>query len=320
MKSAGRIGLLALILVGVVLSKADTNGILTLRRIRTPWVVVVVLSYSLMTALKALQYYVLLGRRVRYLDVLNVVVVQNSVSNFVATGAGIASYLTLFRIEYGMRLSRAALAFIMTKVGDLISIWLLLLAASLVVWTEVGRFHGLIVVLLTMIGLAVACFFITVFLRERFLSIASSLLESRKLGPLRVVTSATDILKSLADHEHRSVFRLLGTGILLSLVYMAVTLVWLYSSLRAFSLGIGVMPTAFVNALIQVISYLPVQVFGGLGLTETSMFYFFGPFGLPRAELAAVLIATRILFYLTNLLVLLYLPAYGVFRARWRDL
>ena len=43
------------------------------------------------TALKALQYYVLLGRRVRYLDVLNVVVVQNSVSNFVATGAGIAS-------------------------------------------------------------------------------------------------------------------------------------------------------------------------------------------------------------------------------------
>ena len=252
-----------------------------------------------MTSLKALQYYFLLGRRLSYPHVLNIVVVQNAVSNFVATGAGIASYLMLFHVEHDMKLSRAALAFIMTKIGDLISIWLLLLVASLFQWAQVARFHGLIIVLLTVI------------------SIARSLLDSLRLGRLRLVTNAMDTLQSLADQEHRSVFRLMGTGILLSLLYMAVTMAWLYASLRAFSLGIGVMPTAFVNTLIQVISYLPVQVFGGLGLTETSMLYFFGPFNLPQAELATVLIATRILFYLTNLVVLLYLPAYGVFRAHW---
>src|SRR5437773_11324133 len=109
----------------------------------------------------------------------------------------------------------------------------------------------------------------------------------------------------------------MGTWILLSLLYMAVTMAWLYASLRAFSLGIGVMPTAFVNTLIQVISYLPVQVFGGLGLTETSMLYFFGPFKLPQAELATVLIATRIRIYLTNLVVFLYLAASGVIRVRF---
>ncbi len=310
--------ILALVLVGVVLSKTDPNELFALRaRILTPWIVVVFFLYSLMTSLKALQYYFLLGRRLSYPHVLNIVVVQNAVSNFVATGAGIASYLMLFHLEHDMKLSRAALAFIMTKIGDLISIWLLLLVASLFQWAQVARFHGLIIVLLTVIGLAVVCFFITVFMRERFVSIARSLLDSLRLGRLRLVTNAMDTLQSLADQEHGSVFRLMGTGILLSLLYMAVTMAWLYASLRAFSLGIGVMPTAFVNTLIQVISYLPVQVFGGLGLTETSMLYFFGPFNLPQAELATVLIATRILFYLTNLVVLLYLPAYGVFRAHW---
>ncbi len=68
------------------------------------------------------------------------------------------------------------------------------------------------------------------------------------------------------------------------------------------------MPTMFANTLLQLISYLPIQVFGGLGLTETSMLYFYSYFLPHQAELAAALIGIRLLFYLENLLVLLYLP------------
>jgi len=104
--------------------------------------------YFTLTLLKSLQYYFLIGRRVDYPQVLNIVVVQNAISNFIATGAGIASYLALFRVEQGVKLSRAALAFVLAKVGDLISIWLFLLVTSILVWQQVDAFHQLIIICL----------------------------------------------------------------------------------------------------------------------------------------------------------------------------
>jgi uncharacterized membrane protein YbhN (UPF0104 family) len=68
--------------------------------------------------------------------------------------------------------------------------------------------------------------------------------------------------------------------------------------------------------MLQLISYLPIQVFGGLGLTETSMLYFYGFFHSPQVELAAILIGMRLLFYLENLLVLIYLPLHSLFSRR----
>jgi uncharacterized membrane protein YbhN (UPF0104 family) len=76
------------------------------------------------------------------------------------------------------------------------------------------------------------------------------------------------------------------------------------------------MPTVFANTLMQLVSYLPIQVFGGLGLTESSMLYFLSFFSLPQAELAAVLIGNRLLFYLENLLVLIYLPLHSLLSPR----
>ena len=104
-----------------------------------------------------------------------------------------------------------------------------------------------------------------------------------------------------------------GLGAAFSLVYMAVTMAWIYASLRTFSFEIGILPVIFVNIFMQLISYLPIQVFGGLGVNETTSLYLYGIFGFPQTELAAVLIATRLLFYLTNLAVLLYLPAHTYF-------
>ena len=111
-------------------------------------------------------------------------------------------------------------------------------------------------------------------------------------------------------------FRMIGIGILFSLVYLAVTMLWLYASLQAFSFDTGILPVVFVNVLMQLVSYLPIQVFGGLGVTETTMLYFYGFFNFPQTELAAVLIGNRLLFYLTNLAVLLYLPLHALYFKR----
>ncbi|MBI5297374.1 MAG: flippase-like domain-containing protein [Chloroflexi bacterium] len=304
-------------LIWFVLSKTDLTQLITLReQISLPWLVAGILLYFALTLLKALQYYFLIGRRVDYPQVLNIVVVQNAISNFIATGAGIASYLALFRIEQGLKISRAALAFLLTKVGDLISIWLFMLAASLLAWPQVTALHGVVILSLSVIGAAILGFFAAVFWRQKFVSILAWFVDRLRLSRLGFVNKFMDLLSSLAEQEHAFVFRMVGTGVAFSLVYMAVTMAWIYASLQTFSFAIGPLPVVFVNIFMQLISYLPIQVFGGLGVNETTSLYLYGIFNFPQTELAAVLIATRLLFYLTNLVVLLYLPLYGLFHNR----
>jgi uncharacterized membrane protein YbhN (UPF0104 family) len=106
---------------------------------------------------------------------------------------------------------------------------------------------------------------------------------------------------------------MVGIGLAFSLIYMTVTMVWIYASLMTFSFQIGFLPVVFTNTFMQLVSYLPIQVFGGLGVNETTLLYLYGIFSVSQPELAAVLIGVRILFYLMNLVVLLYLPIYAVF-------
>ncbi len=306
--------ILALALIWFVLSKTDLTQLFALReRISVLWLIFGIVLYFILTVLKALQYYFLIGRHVDYPQVLNIVVVQNAISNFIAAGAGIASYLALFRAEQGVKISRAALAFLLTKVGDLISIWLFMLVASLLVWPQVASLHVLIVISLTVIGAAILMFFVAVFLRQKFMGMLTWFVEKLKLSRLGFVTKLMDFLSSLAEQEHGFVFRMVGIGVAFSLIYMTVTLLWIYASLQTFSFAIGILPVVFVNIFMQLVSYLPIQVFGGLGVNETTSLYLYGIFNFPQTELAAVLIATRLLFYLTNLAVLLYLPAHALF-------
>ncbi len=305
--------LLAVLLVCFVLSKTDLSQLFALRgQISWPWLAAVVVLYFSLTLLKALQYYFLLGRRVDYPQVLNIVVVQNAISNFIATGAGIASYLALFRVEQGVKVSRAALAFLLTKVGDLISIWLFMFVSSALVWQQVDEFHSLILLLLAAIGAAILVFFLAVFLRQKFVDLIRWFVDKLKLSRLGFVSKGMDLLSSLAEQEHGFVFRMVGIGVAFSLIYMLVTMFWLYASLRTFSFAIDFPPVVFVNIFMQLISYLPIQVFGGLGVNETTSLYLYSIFNFPQTELAAVLIATRLLFYVTNLAVLLYLPVHAL--------
>ena len=72
----------------------------------------------------------------------------------------------------------------------------------------------------------------------------------------------------------------------------------------------------FVNSWIQLISWIPIQVFGGLGVAETSQVYLYGLFGIPATQMATVSVGLRVILYLFNLISLLYLPSQTLFRRR----
>ncbi|MGE5249157.1 MAG: lysylphosphatidylglycerol synthase domain-containing protein [Bacteroidota bacterium] len=307
---------LALILGAFVVSRTDLDGLVALKdRISPVWLAAVSLLFVSLTLLKALQYYFLLGRRVGYFRVLHVVIIQNAVSNFIATSAGIASYLTIFHLEHDVKLSRSALAFLLAKVGDLISIWFLLVVASLWVWGQIEPYHLLVETLLILLAGVILVFLLAVLSRKRFVAALRGLLARSGLDRIGLVLRSLETLQAIAQQPQSLVFRSIGTAVVFSMVYLLVTMGWLYAGLRTFSLQIPVMTTVFVNTLLQLISYVPIQAFGGLGVTEfTSLYLYQDVFHITQVDMAAVLIGIRVVFYLLNLGVLAYLPAEALWR------
>jgi hypothetical protein len=99
------------------------------------------------------------------------IVWQNAVSNFFLAGAGIAAYVTVSRMEHEIRISQSVLVFLLTKVGDLVAIWLALLISSNLVWAQIGILPTPVIILLAGIGIIMLVFFSTVLFRQGFVSI-----------------------------------------------------------------------------------------------------------------------------------------------------
>jgi len=306
--------ILALILVGIIISRTDLASLLqTLRTASAFWLSISIVVFLLLTLLKAFQYYVLFRNGLTYFQVLNAVILQNAISNYLAPSAGIASYLTVFRVEHGVKISRSVLIFLLTKIGDLTAIWLALLISSSLIWSRIRTLQIPILILLTGIGLVIVLFFLTVIFRQKFVATLSGILGWLKLSKIRFVENGIRYLQSLADMEQGKVLATFGLLLIYSFVYMAVTIFYTYTNLNVFHLQLDFLSVALVTVLIQLVSYFPVSVLGGLGVTEASALYFWGFLGIPDSVLVPALIGSRLVFYVVNLIPLIYLPVYSAF-------
>ena len=102
------------------------------------------------------------------------------------------------------------------------------------------------------------------------------------------------------DQSKLSIGALTGYSVL-TLVTM---LLFAYCSLRIFDVRIDIWPVIFVVSLTQIMTLVPIQVFGGLGLYDFTYLYLYGLFGIGGPQFAAVVVGLRICFYLTNLVLL----------------
>ena len=306
--------LVALVLVGFVVSKTDVRQmLLLLSQVSLPWLAASFVFFCTLTLIKAFQYYLLTGRQVPYVRVLYVVIVQNAISNFIAGGAGIASYLTMLSIDEGVRLRRAFTSFLIVKVNDMIAVWIVMLVTATVLWSKITVLRSVVVVVLVFILLIVALVLAAVIMRQRFVSLAGRLLHALGLDRFRLAQRGMELAESLASQETSVMLRAFRNSLLLSCLYMAVTLCWFYSNIRTYSLVFPAVVVFFVNAFVQLISWVPIRVFGGLGISETSLVYLFGVFGLPASQMAAMGIGLRLILYGFTLLVLSYLPLSTLF-------
>jgi len=305
---------LAVGLVIFVFSKTDlTSFVSTLKNASPFWFIISGVLFFLLTLLKALQYYVLMRNELTYLQVLNVIIWQNAISNFFLAGAGIITYITMARMEHEMKISRSVMIFLLTKVGDLTAIWLALVISSNLVWSQIGVLQIPILILLAAIGVVILLFFFTVLFRQRFVSLLSRILSWLKVSRVKFVEQVVLSLQSLANIEQNKVLSTFSLLLLYSSIYLIVTIGWVYTNLAIFHLRLDILAIVFVGALMQIVSYLPLSVFGGLGITETSALYFWSFFSVSHERLAPALIGIRVIFYLFSLIPLIYLPLYAAY-------
>ena len=309
--------ILAIVLIWFVFSKTNIAELTDLlKQLSLSWLIISFVLFCMLTLVKTYQYYLLTGRQASYARVLYVVITQNAVSNFIAGGAGIASYLTMLSVDEGVRFRKVLSSFIVVKMGDLLSVWIVLFVTALLVWPQIEAVRSVVLILLAGILAVVGTFLAAALLRGKFLDFVRAILSALKLDKYSFVQRGVEILASFSEQDNRSILQTLSIGLFYSLVYMAITLVWFYANIRAYSLVFPFGVVSFVNAFIQLISWIPIQVFGGLGVAETSMVYLFGLFNLPTSQIAAMGIGLRVLLYFFTLIVLSYLPLSTLFQRK----
>jgi uncharacterized protein (TIRG00374 family) len=304
--------ILALGLIGLVLLRTDLVQLKeTLQSLTLSWVLLALMVYLVLTALKAFQYFVLLRGRVTYLQVLNVIILQNAVSNFLASSAGIASYITMLRMDHDVKVSRSALVFVLTKLGDLFAIWLFLVFSSFLAWSQIDLLQKAVLILGLVLGVLLLIFFVTIALRQRFVKLVKTMLIRLRLAGWKPIRAGVELLDMLAGVDQVWLAGRFAVLLTLSVLYFGLAVLMNYALFMAFGFQVDVLPLIFVNVMLQLVSYFPIMVFGGLGVTETSSLYLWGLFGIQQPVLVPVLVGNRILFYFFNVLPLIYLPMHA---------
>lgn len=311
--------ILAIALLLFVLSKTNLADLRkTFQNISVPWLMVSVLLFILTTLLKAFQYHILMPKQLSYFQVLNLIIWQNIVSNYLMTGTGVMTYITMTRIEHEVKVSRSLVTFSLTKLGDLTAIWLTLLVSAILLARQIAHLGKTVALLLFIIGLLILAFLLAVFFRQRAALLFAKLLHHSPFSGFTFAHRALDYFQKLTDVDPQKVRSALLKLFSCSLVYLGASIALIYANYATFNFRLAPIQFVFVSTLMQLVSYIPIAVFGGLGITETSSLYLFGIFGVGQASLAPVLIGNRILFYLLNLLPLIYLLFYEVIRQNRR--
>lgn len=304
----------ALALFFYVAAQTDYEQLLALKeRFSWGWVGGTLLAFLGMLFIKTYQYYLFIGRKLNYFRLLEIVVIQNALMNFVATAAGIASYLTMLGVEEDVRLGKATESFVLVKIGDIVAVSLYLLVSIFFIRPlPAGALPVVTVVALAALAFLLLLF-AALFLRETFLSLLKQLLQILKIKNIGLVKKLLAYLAKLVAYPRGEILRLIGQASVISLAYMGMTMLWGYGRFQSFSLPLDFFVVVFVLSLVQFASWVPIYIFGGLGLSEGIWISLLGLFSSQTATLAAVLIGIRVLNYVLNAFVLLYLPLYTAF-------
>jgi uncharacterized protein (TIRG00374 family) len=278
-------------------------------RISIPWVVGFLVCFLGSLLLSSFRYWVMTGKPITFMQYLRVVILQNSLSIFVATGAGMISYVSVLRAQHQLTISKGIGSLLFAKIGDFIYYLVFLILTALIVSDKVSPIETF---LFAAIGAGLLIFLLLMFIylgRKWMLLRLERFLQNREMyfQGIHSLNSAISNLRSFSISRKEFVSFFINT-----LLLNTVTISSFYCTLRMFSVVVSVPCVFFVNSIIQFISMIPIQVFGGLGVCDVPSMYLYSLFGVNRSEIASVLVLSRVVMYsLYALLLLLMISKHG---------
>jgi len=213
-----------------------------------------------------------------------------------------------------VKVTRSATVFLVTKVMDLLFIGIFCGIASLFIWSQIAPLQSLIIVLLVGILLLTGLFLLAISLRHAFVAWMERALVRFRLQRSSFIQKTAEAVRLFITQKPHKVRRMVIRSFLSSFLFFTLTVALRALCYQLFSIPLGWWQIIFITCLLQVISFIPINIFGGLGVNEVSFLYLFGLVGLSSELIPTFIIGLRILYYLAVLISLLYLPAYGLVR------
>jgi uncharacterized protein (TIRG00374 family) len=312
---------MAIALIAVVISEVSFKSlVMLLKRAAIPWLMLSILAFYVTLWSMARRYWILIGRKIEFHELLKIVVYQNIMGNLVTTAAGAAWYVGMLSNKHKIEVTKGLLSLLLARFGDLLTLLLTLSLATLVVWQQIPTLHVIVTVVIFLL-MAVALLSLLMFvLRRQLMEIVGQILDEFDLHKKAVVPRIFAALTAFSDQEIDQSRRCIGPLTGYSVLTLGTMLLFAYCSLQIFGVRIDIWPVIFVVSLTQIMTLVPIQVFGGLGLHDISYLYLYGLFGIDQSEFAAVVVGLRITFYLTNLgvLALIIPPSRLITRLRFK--
>jgi uncharacterized membrane protein YbhN (UPF0104 family) len=295
----------AFALIAVVVSEVNLESMVVLwQRISLPWFLLSILAFYAVLWSMARRYWVLVGTRITFQELLHIVLYQNVMGNLITTAAGAAWYVGILRNKHNIQLTNGLLSLLLARFGDLLTLLVSLSFATLVVWQQIPALHVVVTVVIFLLMAVALLSLLMLVLRRQLVEIAGRILDKfhlhKKAVVRRIFAGLTAFSNQEIDQSRLSIGPLTGYSVLT----LGTMLLFAYSSLQIFGVRIDIWPVIFVVSLTQVMTLVPIQVFGGLGLYDFTYLYLYGLFGIDRSEFAPVIVALRLCFYLTNLILL----------------
>ena len=292
---------LAFGLIAIVISEVNVESVAVLwKRISVSWFLLSVFAFYASIWFMARRYWVLIGTQIEFHDVFHSVLYQNIMGNLVTTVAGAAWYVGTLRNQHNIPITRSVFSLVAARFGDLVT-WLVTLSvATLLVWRHIPMLHLMVTLLISLLTGGVLVGVMMIIFHGRTVAFAGAILSKFRFQRKPSVRRFFETLTVFLNRETDEYVRSINPFTVYSVLTVASMLLFAYCSLQIFAVQIEIWPVVFVVALTQIISFLPVQVLGGLGLYDLTYLYLYGLFGVDRSEFAAVIVGLRICFYLAN--------------------
>lgn len=299
--------ILALALMLIVLSQLRWEDLTALwQRLSLVWLPASVALFWGVTWASARRYWSLIRKQVSLRQVFSTVIFQTVLTNFVGTIAGAASYVALLRTRSQVQVGRGVASIVLARLGDLMILLPLLVISSALVWARIENIQLLVIALGLGLLLGITLALGILVGRGRVLQQCHALTRRFGIHENKWVKRGLEPVAELAQLDSKQLGRALGELILLSVLVIGFSLLFAVCNINLFGLALTLPEIIFLNVFAILISYIPIQVFGGLGIYEVTSIYLYGLFGIAPSVMIPFVISARLYSFLLNGMLLLY--------------